>query len=867
VKPEQWVRVRKILDAALELAPDARAAFIANSCGADPDLRRDVESLLAANDDAGNSFLESPAVPRIVLAPGAKLGSYEIVGIAGAGGMGEVYRARDTVLGREVAIKVLPSILSRDADRLRRFEQEARAAAALNHPNILSIHQFGTQDNFPYMVSEFLEGETLRVRLERGPLPVGKAIDYTLQMLNGLAAAHEKNIVHRDLKPENLFLTTSGWLKILDFGLAKLQRPQELAARDATPTLASGTVPGMIIGTVGYMSPEQVPGQEVDHRSDIFALGAIFYEMLSGKRAFQGATPADTLTAILNHDPPALIGTIPNITPPLDRIIHRCLEKDPKERFQSAKEAEFALRALSDAGPFAVGDAFKKLPSSALQRPWIPRRTAALAALAFVGILGLLVAANVGGVRDRLRGQVGPRIQSLAVLPLANLSGDPGQDYFADGMTEAMIAELAQISALRVISRTSVMQYKGVKKPLPEIARELHVDTVIEGSVLRSEGKVRITAQLIQAVPERHLWARSYDRELRDVMAIQSDVARSVAEEIRIQVTAQEESRLQKSHTVNPEAHDAYLRGRYYRRKGNRDDLEKARQYFEQALDKDPLYAPAYAGLADYYSVLPFYTTSKPDDVLPKAKAAVARALELDDSLAEAHASLAYIRTYYDWDWADADREFQRALQLNPNDAAVRHRYSRFLSSLGRIDEALREIRLAQQLDPLSLIAKANVGVIYYFARQYDSAIKQLTDVLKEDPKFDVAYWGLGLCYEQKSMPAEAVAEMEKAAALSPDTNTIASLGHAYAIAGEKGKAGKILKDLENRTKQESISGYQFALLYAGLGDKNRAFATLERAFRERSTLLIYLKMDPRFDPLRSDPRFLQLEREIGLEK
>ena len=775
--------------------------------------------------------------------------------------MGEVYRARDAALGRDVAVKVLPVAFSEDSDRLRRFKLEAQAAAALNHPNILSIHQLGVHDGAPYLVSELLEGETLRSRLERGALPASTAVDYTLQLVSGLAAAHERGIVHRDLKPENIFLTTHGLAKILDFGLAKLRRPEEFGSPEAAMTQGTVTVPGIVMGTVGYMSPEQVRGQRVDHRSDLFALGALFYEMLSGKRAFQGNTPADTLTAILMHDPPSLIGTSPNITAPLERIIRRCLEKDPNERFQSAKEVGFALKALSDVPASVTADSEKA--TVRVPQQMTAKATLGLAGLAVVVVLSLLIAANVGGLRDRLWG--GGHIQSLAVLPLASLSGDSAQDYFADGMTEAMITELAQISGLRVISRTSVMQYKGGKKSLPEIARELHVDSVLEGSVLRSGEKVRITAQLIQAFPERHLWAQSYVSDLRDIMAVQSQVARSVAGEIRVKLTASEEARLQKSRPVNPGAHDAYLRGRYFRRKGGLENVEKAGHYFEQALDNDPLYAPAYAALADYYSVLPFYTGARPDEVLPKAKAAVARALELDDSLAEAHASLAYIYTYYDWDWAHGDQEFQQALQLNPNDAAVRHRYSRYLSSLGRIDEALREIKHEQELDPLSQVAKANVGMIYYFARQYDSAIKPLNDVLKEDPKFDTAYWGLGLIYEQKGMPAEAVAQMEKAAALSPDSNTMASLGHAYAIAGQKEKAQKILGQLDAQSKKESISGYQFAVIYAGLGELNKALAELEKAFKERSTLLGYIKMDPRFDPIRSDARFIDLQRRIGL--
>jgi len=861
VKPERWAEVRQILDAALELSPEARAAYLATVCANDSDLHREVESFIAAHDHAGNSFLENPALQSLTLGPGAKLGVYEIVEMVGAGGMGEVYRARDTILGREVAIKILPPIFSRDADRLRRFEQEARAAAALNHPNILSIHQLGVHDGAPYLVSELLEGETLRSRLQRGALPASSGIDYTLQLVSGLAAAHEKGIVHRDLKPENIFLTTHGLVKILDFGLAKLRRPEEFGSPEAAMTRGTVTVPGVVMGTVGYMSPEQVRAQHVDHRSDIFALGAIFYEMVSGKRAFQGNSPADTLTAILMHDPPSLIGSSPNITLPLERIIRRCLEKDPNERFQSAKEVGFALKALSDA-PAVRADSEK---ATGLR---VPRQMAAKATLGLVGmavlvVLGLLIAANVGGLRDRLWG--GGHIQSLAVLPLANLSGDPTQDYFADGMTEAMITELAQIGALRVISRTSVMQYKGGKKSLPEIARELHVDSVVEGSVLRSGAKVRITVQLIQAVPERHLRAKSYDGDLRDVMAIQSQVARSVAGEIRVKLTPQEESRLQRARPVNPDAHDAYLRGRYYRRKGGLENVEKARQYFEQALDTDPLYAPAYAALADYYSVLPFYTNATPAEVFPKAKAAVVRALELDDSLAEAHASLAYIHAYYEWDWAAAEQEFQRSLQLNPNDAAVRHRYSRYLSTVGRIDDALREIRQAQGLDPLSQIAKANVGVIYYFARQYDAAMKPLNDILKEDPNFDTGYWGLGLIYEQKGMPREAVAQMEKAATLSPDPNTVASLAHVYASSGQKEKALKILSQLETRAKKESISSYHFALIYVGLGDREKALAALEKAFQERSTLLTYSKMDPRFDPIRSDARFINIQRRIGL--
>lgn len=387
------------------------------------------------------------------------------------------------------------------------------------------------------------------------------------------------------------------------------------------------------------------------------------------------------------------------------------------------------------------------------------------------------------------------------------------------------------------------------------------MDGIVEGSVLRSGEKVRVTAQLVQAVPERYLWAKTYDRELRDVLGIQSEIARSVADEIRVKLTTQEQSRLQKPRVVNPEAHDAYLRGRYYWNRGETEDLEKAREYFEAALKKDPLYAPAYAGLADYYSVLPFYSNSRPQEVFPRAKAAVRKALELDDALAEAHASLAYIQTYYDWDWPSAGQEFQKALALNPNDASVHHRYSRYLSSLGRVDEALREVRRAQELDPLSPLIKANIGVIYYFGRKYDLAIEEFQKVSKENEDFSVPRWGTGLAYEQKGMLAEAIREFEKADALSKhkSVNTLASLGHAYAKAGQKAKASAILSELETRRRKESLSGYQFAIVLAGLGDSEGALKELETALRERSTLLSYMKMDPRLDPLRTNPRFREI--------
>jgi eukaryotic-like serine/threonine-protein kinase len=786
-----------------------------------------------------------------------QISHYKILTHLGAGGMGEVYLAQDTTLDRKVAIKVLPDDLVADEQAKKRLVREARAAATLDHPNICSIYEVGEADGRNFIVMQYVGGETLDARMKKTPLALPEILSISNQVAEALSEAHAHGIIHRDIKPANIIVSARGQAKVMDFGLAK-SVPRALDSEAKTQSML--TDPGTVLGTLPYMSPEQVRGEEVDLRSDLFSFGTMVYEMVSGRQPFAGASAAATASAILTHEPLPLIRFAPDVPDELQRIVRKCLDKDREHRYQSARDLEIDLKNIRRQSESL--QAQPSPPATPINPPrsfrsWRP----VFAALALVALLG---AGLVYFWAFRRPGaNAVPTIQSLAVLPLGNLSGDSAQEYFADGMTEALTTELARLGALRVISRTSAMQYKGARKSLPEIANELKVDGIVEGSVLRSGQRVKIDVKLIRAGSDEHLWANTYVRDLTDILVLQSDVARDIAKQVQIKLSSSDTARLSNAAKVNPEAHDAYLRGRFYWSKGEREDLETARKHFEEALLKDPRYAPAYAGLADYYSVLPFYTNARPDEVFPKAKENVAKALEFDSSLAEAHGTKAYISTYYDWDWQTAEQEFQRSLALNPNDGTLRHRYSRYLSSVGRVTEALAEIERARLLDPSDLVIKANVGVIYFFDRQYDRAIEELQKVLRDYPDFSTAHWGLGLAFAQKGKYEQALPEVEKAAQRR-GTNSLASLGHIYGLMGRKKEARDILSELKKRGEERDVSDYQLALVYIGLDEKDAAIEALEQAYRERSTLMTYLKMDPRLDSLRSNPKFQDLLRNMN---
>ena len=687
-----------------------------------------------------------------------------------------------------------------------------------------------------------------------------RALEIAVQVASALAAAHEAGVVHRDIKPENIMLRPDGYAKVLDFGIAKLTE-QTLASDDHTgeTTAALQTRQGLVLGTARYMSPEQARGQKVDARSDIWSLGVVLYEMVGGSPPFCGETPSDCIASILTKEPPPLSGVLPDVPLKLESILQKALRKNSDERYQTIKEMLADLRPLK--GELETDSS---LPPTKARAESIVSKIKRHTRGVLLTLAAALAAAAVAYSFFFAAPAQLPNEKSIAVLPFENLSEEKSNAYFADGIQDEILTRLSKIADLKVISRTSTQRYKNTSQKLSEIAHQLGVANLLEGSVQKINDQVRVNVQLITAANDTHLWAETYDRKLTDIFVVESDIATTIAKTLQARLTGAEKTAIAKRPTANREVYELYLKGRFFWNKRTAADLRKAIEYFNQALDKDPSYAPAYAGLTDAYLILSQYGAASPADSFPQAIAAAKKAIELDDTLAEAHTSLACSLAYYDFDFEQSVKEFERAIQLNPNYATAHHWLSNgVLSALGQFERAIAEGKRAVELDPLSLVINTDLGQDFFYARRYDEAIAQLRKTIEMDPRFYFAHWVLGTTLQLKGQLSEAVAEYGKAVELNDDPSVLALLGQAYARAGQRDEAQKILVRLNEEAKSRYVQAYSFALMYLALGDKERAIDEMERAYRERDANVAQIKTDPMLDDLRGNQRFEALVNQI----
>jgi serine/threonine protein kinase/tetratricopeptide (TPR) repeat protein len=868
VTPDRWQQVDHLMEKALELEPDQRTSFLDQACKDDEPLRNELETLLTAHDKA-ESFLEKP--PRDLalgllrnnshssweqhaVTAGTKLVErYQVVEKIGAGGMGEVYRARDLRLGREVAIKVLPDHLANDSRALDRFEREAKALAALSHNNILTIFDFGSDRGISFAVMELLKGQTLRALISQSQLTWKKAVKIGISTADALAAAHSAKVIHRDLKPENIFITSDGLVRILDFGLAKWVEEAIAPERTDLPTASANA--STIAGTVPYMSPEQLRSEPLDGRTDIFSFGCVLYELVSRTKPFQGKSNVDIISAILKEEPPELDSSLP-VPAALQEVICRCLKKKPEQRFQTARDLLFALQMIQNESTASRSDPIITSHS--------PSRLKLL-----VAILAALATLAIGSLLYQRFTPSSNAVRSLAILPFENAGNDPATEYLSDGIMDGIINSLSQLPQLRVMARGTAFRYKDKDVDPRAAGRELKVEAVVTGRMSQRGEALTISVGLVRVQDGTQLWGHVYNRKVPDIVRLQAEMSSQIAEKLQLKLTGKEKAQIARQYTEDADAYRLYLKGMHHWWKGTREEYEEARKYFEESLEEDPLFALAHVGLGMYFIAMAFDGYLPPNEGMPRGVAALRRALELDNGLGVAHHLIGEYEFVYEWNWQDAEKEHQRGINLDPGNSIGHRGYSWYLTAMGRLDEALDEIRKAQELDPLQRAYSVQTGQTLGLAGQYEKAVAELKKTIRMYPDYDAAHFSLADVYVRMGEFDRAIEENRKAFELLGDQEG----ADIFNVTGGSEAYWKAMKSIAKRSlgalQEEMKSGYvppiRLAEAYAQLGDRDAAFDWLEEAYREKSYDLVMLNAVDTWDPIRSDPRFANLVQRIGL--